>query len=55
VYFTDFVGDSRVKKDTFGGRRLTGIDVSHDADVANLVEVGEHVLCHVLFSVWVSV
>ena len=53
VNFTDLVRDTRVKQDAFGRRGLTGIDVSHDADVANLVEVGEHVLCHELFSVCV--
>ena len=55
VNFTDLVRDSGVVEDTFSRRRLTGIDVSHDADVADLVEVGEHVLCHVMFSVCVSV
>jgi hypothetical protein len=35
---TDLVVDPRVVEDPLGGRRLTGIDVSHDADVARLRE-----------------
>ncbi|APA94092.1 hypothetical protein NS506_00001 [Nocardia seriolae] len=46
VHLTDLVGDTGVEEDAFGSRRLTGIDVGHDADVADLVQVGEHVLCH---------
>ena len=36
MYFTDLVVDTRVEEDTLRGRRLTGIDVSHDTDVASL-------------------
>ena len=46
VDLTDLVVDARVEQDALGRRRLAGIDVSHDADVADLAEVGEHVLCH---------
>ena len=34
VDFTDFVRDTGIEQDAFSGRRLTGIDVSHDADIA---------------------
>ena len=44
---TDLVVDARVEQDALGGGCLAGIDVGHDADVADLVQVGEHVLCHV--------
>jgi len=33
--FTDLVVDTGVEKDSLSGRRLTSIDVSHDADVAD--------------------
>ena len=36
MYFTDLVVDTRVEEDTLRGRRLTGIDVSHDTDVTSL-------------------
>jgi hypothetical protein len=36
VDFTDLVGDPGVEQDPFRGRRLPGIDVRHDADVARL-------------------
>ena len=36
VDFTDLVVHTRVVQDALGGRRLTGIDVSHDADVADV-------------------
>jgi len=39
VDFTDLVSDTGVEKDPFGGGGLTGIDVRHDADVADLVQV----------------
>src|SRR5699024_2047406 len=38
--------DTRVEQDALGRGGLTGIDVRHDADVADLVEVSQHVLCH---------
>jgi hypothetical protein len=37
MHLTDLVGDTGVEKDTLGGRRLTSIDVRHDADVTNLI------------------
>jgi hypothetical protein len=46
VNFTDLVSDARVEQDALGGGGLASIDVSHDADVADLVQVGKHVLCH---------
>ncbi len=46
VRLADLVVDARVEQDALGRRRLAGIDVRHDADVADLLEVGEHVLCH---------
>ena len=38
VHFTDLVGDAGVEQDPFRRRRLPGIDVGHDADVARLAE-----------------
>ena len=49
VRLTDLVVDARVEQDALGRRRLAGIDVRHDADVADLGQVGEHVLCHGVF------
>ena len=47
VHLTDLVADAGVVEDALGGRRLTGIDVRHDADIADLAQVGQHVLlCH---------
>ena len=46
VRLTDLVVGARVEQDALGRRRLAGIDVRHDADVADLREVGEHFLCH---------
>ena len=39
VDLTDLVGLAGVVKDALGRRRLAGIDVGHDADVANLAQV----------------
>ena len=36
------MGHARIKQDAFGGRRLPGINVSDDADVANLFNGGSH-------------
>ena len=47
VRLTDLVVDPGVEQDPLGGRRLAGIDVSHDADVADLREVRQHIQCHV--------
>jgi hypothetical protein len=38
VNFTELVANPRVKQDALGTRRLTGIDVRHDADVARALE-----------------
>jgi hypothetical protein len=38
VHLADLVGDARIEQDAFGGRGLTGIDVSHDADVPRPTE-----------------
>ena len=46
VHLTDLVGDTCVEKDSLGSCCLTSIDVCHDADVANLTQVGQHFLCH---------
>ena len=48
VGLTDLVVDTRVEQDALSDGGLTGIDVRHDADVADLVKVGEHVKCHVI-------
>jgi hypothetical protein len=48
--FTDLVVLAGVIEDALGRRRLPGIDVGHDADVAIAVERGlpGHVSCRVL-------
>src|SRR6202034_138077 len=47
VHLTDLVADTGVVEDALGRRRLAGVDVRHDSDVADLGEVGQHVLlCH---------
>ena len=35
VDLTHLIGDPRVEQDSLRRRRLTGIDVRHDADIAN--------------------
>ena len=47
VDLTDLVGDTGVEQDALGGGRLAGVDVRHDADVADLLEVGGDVDSHV--------
>ena len=42
VRLADLVVDARVEQDAFGHGRLAGIDVSHDANVADLVEIRQH-------------
>ena len=42
----ELVVDARVEQDSFRHGRLAGIDVSHDADVADLVEIRKHLKCH---------
>ena len=47
VHLTDLVADTGVVEDALRRRRLAGVDVRHDADVADLGQVGQHVLlCH---------
>ena len=38
MHLTDLVGDAGVEQDALGRRRLAGIDVGHDADVATTIE-----------------
>src|SRR5213075_175351 len=53
VHLADFVRDTRVIKDTFGGGGLTGIDVRHDADIPEFAEVGlSHFVHWVLPACW---
>jgi len=40
VDLADLVRDAGIEQDPLGRRRLTGIDVSHDADIAELGEGG---------------
>ena len=46
VRLTDLVVDTGVEEDALSRRRLAGVDMRHDADVADLVQIGQHVLCH---------
>src|SRR5690606_22220049 len=46
---TELVVDPGVEQDPLGGGGLTGVDVGHDADVSDLVEVCQHVTCHLMF------
>jgi len=46
VRFADLVVHTCVEQDALGGGGLAGIDVGHDADVADLTKVCKHVLCH---------
>ena len=48
VGLADLAVDARVVEDALGRGGLTGIDVGHDADVADLVQVLKHFLCHSL-------
>jgi hypothetical protein len=38
MHLTHPVDPSRVKEDPLGGRRLTGIDMGHDADITEQVK-----------------
>jgi hypothetical protein len=38
MHLTDLVGDAGIEQDALGRRRLPGIDVGHDADVAAAIE-----------------
>jgi hypothetical protein len=46
VRLADLVVHARVEQDALGSGGLAGINVGHDADVADLIKVGKHVLCH---------
>ena len=37
MHFSDLVGFTRIEKDAFRSRGLTGIDVSHDTDITNIM------------------
>ena len=43
---TDLVVNTRVEQDALGSRGLTGVNVRHDADIADLLKVCLHFLCH---------
>jgi len=47
VRLAHLVVDPGVEEDPLGHGGLAGVDVRHDADVADPLEVGEHVQCHV--------
>ena len=36
MHLTDLVGKTGIEKDTLGSSGLTGIDVSHNADIARI-------------------
>jgi hypothetical protein len=38
MHLTDLVGDAGLEQDALGRRRLAGIDVGHDADIATAIE-----------------
>ena len=48
VGLTDLVVNTGVEQNALSGGGLTGVDVRHNTDVADLVKVGEHVKCHVI-------
>ena len=50
VRLAQLVVDAGVEKDALSRRRLAGVDVRHDADVADLVQIRQDVLCHVCLS-----
>jgi hypothetical protein len=37
IYFPNAVKNTRVKQDSLRGGRFTGIDMSHDTDIAKLI------------------
>src|SRR5262245_1496782 len=51
VDFTDLVVDTGVEQDALGRRRLTGVDVRHDADVSYSAQVSSDVDCHLECSI----
>jgi hypothetical protein len=44
VHLTDTVVHTRIEEDALGRRRLAGVDVSHDADVAAFLK--RNCACH---------
>src|SRR5262249_51066115 len=48
VHLADFVGTAGIIKDPLGRRRLTGIDVRHDADIA--IPIERRCACHDQYS-----
>ena len=46
VRFADLVVHTCVEQNALGCGGLAGINMGHDADVADLTKVGKHVLCH---------
>jgi hypothetical protein len=44
VHLTDTVVDARIEENALGRRRLAGVDVSHDADVAAFLK--RYCACH---------
>ena len=46
VGFADLTVNTGVEENALGGSGLTRIDVRHDADVADLVQILKHFLCH---------
>src|SRR5881396_1535501 len=44
VHLADLMGAAGVVEDALGSRRLTGIDVSHDADISRLLQ--GYLTCH---------
>ncbi|MNU09383.1 hypothetical protein D3C72_2559120 [compost metagenome] len=45
--FADLVGDAGVEEDALGGRRLAGVDMGADADIA--IEIDARLAGHGLF------
>src|SRR5271156_825489 len=39
VHFANLVGHTRIEQDALSGRRLSGVNVSHDPDVAGLIDL----------------
>ena len=48
VSLTNLVVNTGVEQNALSGGGLTGVDVRHNTDVADLAKVGEHVKCHVI-------
>src|SRR6204780_1500809 len=40
VHFANLVSHTRIEQDALSGRRLSGVNVSHDPDVAGLIDLG---------------